>query len=47
MQDLAGLAPDGLDDRGVGVTGRADRDARVEVEKNVAVDVLDAAPRPR
>jgi hypothetical protein len=41
VQQRPGLAADGLDHAGMGVTGRADRDAGVEVEEQVAVDVFE------
>ena len=48
VEQVGGLAADRLDHPGVGVAGRADGDAGVEVEEQVAVDVLDqrAGPPP-
>ena len=47
VDELAGLGRDRVDDRGMAVAGRRDRDARVEVEEAVAVDVLDHEPDAR
>src|SRR5690606_20518192 len=43
VDEVAGLALDGLDDLRVAVAGGGDRDPGVEVEEAVAVDVLDGA----
>jgi hypothetical protein len=44
VDELGGLACDRVDDLRVRVAGRGDRDARGEIEKEVAVDVLDGDP---
>jgi hypothetical protein len=46
VQQLGGLALHGLDHRRVAVAGARDRDARVQVEEYVAVDVFDDRARP-
>ena len=46
VDQLLGLALDRLDDLGVAVAGRVDRDAGREVEEQVAVGVLDDQALP-